>query len=66
MPYFRASQAEKWFREYKIEAKNLKMAKKIYAKYIKTFDDEKDNISVKDPQFIEDIEGDIIWYEEEK
>jgi len=63
MAIFRASQAEKWYREYKIEAENLEEAKKIYAEYIKTYD-ETDSISVKDPQFLEDIEEDVEWYED--
>jgi hypothetical protein len=63
MPTFHVSQAEKWYRDYRIEAENLEQAKDIYREYKDNWE-EGDNIFAKDPQYLEDIEDDVEWYED--
>lgn len=63
MPIYRVSQAEKWHREYRIEAENMEQAKSIYQEYKNNWE-EGENIFAKDPEYLEDIEDDVEWSED--
>lgn len=64
MSEFRVSQGELWSRDFVIEAETLEQAKEIYAQYVNT-GKEPDNMHMYDPEYIEDINGDAIWSDEE-
>lgn len=66
---FRVSQGELWSRMYIIEADTLEQAKEIYANYgvypEKVVNPEPNNVYVYSPDFIDEIDDDVVWYDEE-
>ena len=63
MSRYVVSQAERWFRNFNIEAADKDEALLIYKKYLCT-DDTNLLISVDEPQYLNDIEDDIEVWEE--
>lgn len=65
MPTFQVSQAEKWHRIYEIDADTLAEAKEIYAKYAENTEGLDEVVfEVGSPEFVEDIEGDVVWWQD--
>lgn len=63
MGIFVVSQAERWHRTYEIKAETMEEAQEIYKKYVETQNDPEDNISISDPEYLNDIEDDVEWYD---
>lgn len=67
MPNYTVSQGEHWYRNYTIEAPNLETAKAFYGLVISQdigadFEDECSYV-VGEPEYIEDIPEDRLWFE---
>lgn len=59
---FVVSQAELWHRRYQIEAETLEEAKEKYKKYVDSGSDPDGDIIIGEPQFLDDIKEDVVWY----
>jgi hypothetical protein len=62
MPIYQVSQAERWHRIYTIEAASLEEAKQKYQDYLDGNETTLDS-EWNDPEYLEDLEGDVEWYE---
>ena len=65
MGTFVVSQSELWHRRYQIEAETLEEAKEKYKKYVDSGYDPDDDIIIDEPQFLDDIKEDVVWYDTE-
>ena len=70
MPIFIASQAERWIREYVVEAETIAAAKEKFTEFAANgyHDDGDGDIWAKDPQYLEECEiakgvPDVEWYD---
>lgn len=62
MKEFVFSQAEKWYRDYHIEAASEQQARRIYEEFTRTSDEDL-ILHMSDPEYLEDIIDDIEVFE---
>jgi len=64
MTKFRVSQGELWTRMYLIEAETIEIAKAIYKAYQDNVDEDH-ILHMYDPEYVDDIKDDVVWYSED-